>query len=377
MRLMMRAATAVMCIFLAGAAVKAPPKQQPEPRAYVLMEAQTCTVLDSLNADERLNCGYLSKLMSLLLIAEDIAAGKYTLDTQLTASQSVSGTKGSVVWLEPGDAMSVEELLKSVIIGNANDALTVIAEASERSVEGFVMRMNAEAFDLGLRDTAFYSPYGYPDAREYTTARDLAVICAKLSQYNFLRPYFCTWRDFVKEGQVELVSENTLSRTYDRHIGFKAAHSDLSGYCTAESGTDSTGTVYNAVVLGAEDADISLSKAKTLVNSGFSGYKVTPAVFPEEAMRPLEVRGGEASAVELTVGEQSAIVLPRGTGELRTVAVIPQYIEAPVTAGQRLGTAAFYNGKTLVCETDITAKTSVPRLTYWYTFCKLMSKLIE
>ena len=192
--------------------------------AYVLMEASTETVLMSKAPDKQLNCGYLSKLMSLLLIADDIETGKYLLSTELTASESVSGTKGAVVWLLPGDKLTVEELLKAVIIGNANDAMTVLAEASERSIENFVSRMNSEAFDLGLRNTAFYSPYGYYDEREHTTAADMAVICSRLSKYEFLRPYFKTWRDFIKGGATELVSENVLTRTYDKHIGFKASN---------------------------------------------------------------------------------------------------------------------------------------------------------
>ena len=134
--------------------------------AYILVEAATGAVLAAKNADTPRNCGYLSKLMTLLLIAEDIETGKFRLDTELTASETVRGTKGAVIWLEPSDRLTVEELLKSVIIGNANDATTVLAEASERSIEGFVSRMNSEAFDMGLRNTAFYSPYGYYDERD-------------------------------------------------------------------------------------------------------------------------------------------------------------------------------------------------------------------
>ena len=157
-------------------------------KAYILAEASTGTVLAGENIDTELNCGYLSKLMSLLLIAEDIGTGKFLLSTELTASQSVSGTQGAVIWLEPGDRLTVEELLKAVIIGNANDAMTVLAEASEQSVEAFVSRMNSEAFDMGLRGTAFCSPYGYYDEREHSTARDIAEICRRLAEYETLRP---------------------------------------------------------------------------------------------------------------------------------------------------------------------------------------------
>lgn len=344
---------------------------------YILMESETCTVLEENRSDEQVNAGYLTKLMTLLLIAEDIETGKYSLDTELTASQSVYGTKGSVVWLEPGDKMTVEELLKAVIIGNANDAVTVLAERSEQSVENFVLRMNSEAFDYGLRDSAFYSPYGYYDEREYTTAHDIAVICTKLAQYSFIEPYFRTWRDFIKEGQTELVNENTLARTYDRHIGFKAAHSEQSGYCVAEGGRSEEGTSYIAVVLGAPDEDTSLSFAKSLVKKGFSDYKVTVPGFLDELMRPIQVKNGVDSAVELRLKTQRTVVVPKGAGELSNVIVIPEYVNAPLEKGQKIGTAAFYNGDTLVFETDIVVADNVERLSVWYVFKEMLLNLIE
>lgn len=346
-------------------------------QAYILIEAGTGTVLEEKNADARLNAGYLSKLMALLLIAEDIETGKYSAGTELTASQSVYGTKGAVIWLEPGDKLSVEELLKGAVIGNANDAITVLAERSEGTVEDFTARMNSRAFDLGLRDTAFYSPYGYYDEREYTTAHDLAVICSELLRYDFMQPYFKTWRDFIREGQTELVNENTLSRTYDRHAGFKAAHSAESGYCIAECGKDEEGTAYIAVVLGAPDEDSMYAAAKGLVKSGFSGYKVTTPGFLDELLRPVKVKNGVDSAVEVCLKSQSTVVVPKGVSELSNVIVIPDYLSAPLRKGQKIGTAAFYNGDTLVYETDIVVKNDVKKLTYGYILRKMLLNLIE
>lgn len=348
-----------------------------QPKAYVLMEAETKTVLESEKSDMKLNSGYLGKLMALMVIADDIETGRYTLDTVLTASQSVTGTKGAVVWLQPGDTMTVDELLKSVIIGNANDAMTVLAEKSEGSIEAFTMRMNSAAFDLGLRDTAFYSPYGYYDEREHTTAHDMAVICAELSRYNFLQTYFSTWRDFVKEDSVELVNENTLSRTYNRHIGFKASHSDESLYCIAEGGRSENGTAFIAVVLGAEDEDAAFSMAKKLCNKGFTDYKVTLTMFPDEMLIPVKVKKGKDFAAALKLERQSTLVLPKSSGELQTVTILPDYVTAPVIKGQKIGTAAFYNGKTLVYEEDIVAADSVSELNYSYVLKKLLLNMIE
>ncbi len=346
-------------------------------RASVLMEVGTGMVLAEHNSCERVNAGYLSKLMSLLLIAEDIETGKYSTSDVLTASDSVKGTKGAVVWLEPGDSMTVDELLKSVIVGNANDALTVLAEKSERSAEEFVKRMNSEAFDLGLRDTAFYSPYGYHDDREYTTAHDIAVICTKLAGYDFLAPYFSTWRDFVGEGRTELVNENKLSRTYDQHIGFKAVHSDYTGYCIAEGGDNGKGMRCVAVVLGAEDADTMYDTAKLLLKKGYTEYKVTSTMFPEEMVKPLQIRNGEESAVELMISSQNSLAVPKGTAHLDTVVVIPEYLQAPVKRGQQVGTAAFYNGSSLVCEIPLIVKSDVKRLSFGYVLKNMLLKMIK
>ena len=352
-------------------------KEAPEPAAYVLMEAETLTVLNEMNSNKHLNAGYLAKLIGILLVAEDIQDGEYSLDDEITASESVTNTKGAVIWLESGDKMTVEELLKSVIIGNANDAMTVLAERASGSVESFVMDMNAKAFDLGLRDTRFTSPYGYYSAEEYTTAHDMAVICCELAEYDFLVPMFSTWRDFVKGGKTELVSENTLTRTYDRHIGFKACHSDEAGYCIAEGGRNESGSTFISVVLGAENEDISLGTAKRLVRMGFSGYKVTFTMFPDEMLAPVKVKNGTASAVEIYLDQQGKAVVPRGSGELRTRVVIPEYLTAPIRIGQPIGTAAFYNDDTLVYESELLAKNAVSKLSYRFILYKLLDKMME
>ena len=345
--------------------------------AYILIETGTGTVLEEQNSDVKMNAGYMTKLMSLLLIAEDIETGRFSIDDELTASQSVYGTKGSVIWLEPGDKLTVDELLKGAVIGNANDAVIVLAERSEQSLENFTSRMNSEAFDLGLRDTAFYSPYGGYDEREYTTAHDMAIICAQLAKYDFMEPYFRTWREFIKEGQTELVNENTLARTYERHIGFKAAHSEQSGFCIAEGGRAEDGTSYIAVVLGAPDEDTSLSTAKRLVKKGFSDYRVTVPGFLDELLRPVRVKNGVDSAVEVCLKSQSTVVIPKGVSELSNVIVMPEYVCAPLKKGQKVGTAAFYNGDSLVYETDIVVLNDVEKLSYSYIFKKMLSKLIE
>lgn len=369
-----------ICVILSGillAGLISPVETAASDYSYILIEAGTGTVLEEQGGYTRRNCGYMSKLMTVLLAAEDIETGRYTADTAVRAPQSVENSRGAVVWLEPGDEMTVGELMKSVIIGNANDACEAIAVKSEQSVENFVMRMNARAFDMGLRNTVYYSPQGYYDEREYTTAYDLAMICSRLSEYDFLEEYFATWRDFVKEGSVELVNENSLSRTFDAHTGFKAAHSDETGYCIAEGGRSPDGTVYIAVVLGAPDEETAFSAAKALVRKGFSDYRKTVPGFLDELLMPVRVRKGVEGAVELKLNKQSAVVIPKGSGELTNVIITPTYLDAPVEKGQRVGTAGFYSGKTLVYETAIIAQNDVEKLDFGYVLKRMLLKLIK
>ena len=348
-----------------------------EPEAYVLIEADTGTVINAKNEKTRMNAGYLSKLMSILVIAMYIDNGQLSISEELTASERVNGTKGSVIWLQSGDKLSVDELLKAVIIGNANDALTVLAEAVSGNIETFVMDMNAEAFELGLRDSYFVSPYGYADEREYTTAYDIALVCSELSKYDFLQPYFKTWRDFVKNQQVELVSENTLTRSYEPHIGFKACHSEDTGFFLAEGGRNSSGNTFVAVVFGAENEDVSFKKGKELLKEAFSKYRVVSTEFPEEMLVPIKVKNGVEPAVEIGIKRQGSAAVPKENKTIRAKVVIPEYITAPVREGQPVGAVAFYNGDTIVFETDIVTKSAVHKLSWNYVLKQTLLKMIE
>ena len=345
--------------------------------SYVLIEAQTRAVLDGKGESVRKNGGYMTKLMTILLVAEDIESKKYSLTDECTASQSVTGTQGAVVWLEAGDKMTVGELLKSVIIGNANDASVVLAEKSAGTVEKFVENMNSRAYELGLDGTHFCSPDGFRQDGEFTTAYDVAVVCAEISKYDFLRDYFRTRRDFVESGQTELVNENPLAGSFESHIGFKACHSEGSGYCCAEGGVSENGTVYISVVLGEEDSDKSVGTAKRLVKSGFSDYRVTQAVYPDEILKPLEVRYGVSHAVELKLKGSTALVVPKSVKELTTVTVLPEYVSAPVKKGRQLGVTAFYSGDVLVCETPVVAVEEVKRLSYGYVLKYLLLNMFK
>ena len=272
--------------------------------------------------------------------------------------------------------MTVDSLLKGLIIGNANDAAAVLAENISGSTADFVMDMNARAFDLGMRGPVFTTPQGYDDENAYSTAHDIGLLCCALSELECLSPYFTTWRDFLRDGATELVNENTFARTYEGMIGWKAGHSETAGWCIA-AGAEREGKQCAAGVLGSPDEDSRFALAKTLLRKGFSQYQVTLPGYSSEFMKPVSVRGGVARSVELEAASLEGLVVPQSDPALTTVLVLPDYVRAPVQQGQTLGLAAFYNVDTILLETSIVAKESVEEMTFVEAAKKILVKLCK
>lgn len=357
------------------AAVSAAEEPEIPAAAYALLEAETDTVLLESHGSDRLPCGAMAKLMTALLAAEQLEQGAWTMDTVLTATDAVTGTKGAVIWLTAGEEMTVGDLLKGLIVGNANDAAVVLAAAAAGDTKQFVMDMNARAFDLGMRDTWFTSPQGNTDT-SYTTAADLGRLCCALAKKTALQPYFRTWRDFLRGEATELVNENTFSRTDETSIGFKACHSEAEGWSIA-AGARRNGMQCVAVVLGCGDTDSRFTLAKQLLRKGFAGWKVVQPQLSGEFLYPVQVRGGVERAVLAESGPLKGLVVPRSCTELETVMVLPRFVQAPVRKGQKLGHAAFYQGNTLLYETDVAAADAVPVRDFWDALYQITVKMLK
>ena len=357
------------------AAVSAAEEPEIPAAAYALLEAETGTVLLESHGSDRLPCGAMAKLMTALLAAEQLEQGAWTTDTVLTATDAVTGTKGAVIWLTAGEEMTVGDLLKGLIVGNANDAAVVLAAAAAGDTKQFVMDMNARAFDLGMRDTWFTSPQGDTDT-SYTTAADLGRLCCALAKKTALQPYFRTWRDFLRGEATELVNENTFSRTDETSIGFKACHSEAEGWSIA-AGARRNGMQCVAVVLGCGDTDSRFTLAKQLLRKGFAGWKVVQPQLSGEFLYPVQVRGGVERAVLAESGPLKGLVVPRSCTELETVMVLPRFVQAPVRKGQKLGHAAFYQGDTLLYETHVAAADAVPVRDFWDALYQITVKMLK
>lgn len=352
------------------------PQSQTPTYATLLMEADTGQILGGENEHVQVPMGTMAKLMTVLLTAQAVELGTLSPDTLLTASSNANAQRGAVIWLMPGEKMTVEDLLRGVLIGNANDAAVALAEALAKDEAAFVMDMNACAFTLGMRDTVFTNCTGVADERQVTTAADLGLLCRALLDHPFLYPIMTTWHGFLRGEATELVNENDLTRGYDGLLGIKAGHGTDTGYTLAAAARRGDST-YIAIVLGCEDEHARFQTGKELLARGFSGFTLTTPLFSSEFLKPVSVRHGVDTAVEVEAALLQGMVVPKSGAELTTVLVLPEYVEAPVRAGQRIGTVAFYSGDVLLQETALVTVAEVKPMTISRAFLRLLDNMLK
>ena len=168
---------------------------------------------------------------------------------------------------------------------------------------------------------------------------------------------------------------NTFSRTYEGHIGFKASHTEQSGWCLAEGATRNGMTCIAVVLNGTEDQRF--ADVKQLLKAGFSQYRVMQPLFSDEFLKPLTVKGGVSTAVRFTADDVHGVVVPKAEPDLTAVLQLPSYIEAPVQKGRKIGSVAFYNGDTMLYETALVTTEPVEAMTFSRAFAKITVKMLK
>ena len=336
--------------------------------AAVLMEASTGQVLFEKGAHDRRACASITKVMTLLLTFEALEAGELSLDQELTASAHAASMGGSDIWLEEGEQMTVDDLLKATVIMSANDAAVVLAEAVSGSEEAFVARMNERAGELGMEDTVFKNCNGLDEEGHLTSAYDVAVMSRALLAHEKIRDYTLTWMDSVRNGETQLVNTNKLIRSYQGITGLKTGTTGQAGSCISAT-AEREGMELIAVVLGAESTDLRFQDAKALLDYGFAGWKTVTPEAPY--LGPAAVEGGMAQTVEVAAGEMPSLLLQAGEEAQVETVVQLEPVKAPVEQGQELGRILCQVAGETVAQVPVTAKEGVEAVTFGAAFLAL------
>lgn len=334
----------------------------PAPSA-VLMEASTGKVLYEKNAHEQRPCASITKVMTLLLVMEGLDSGQIHLEDMVTASEHAASMGGSDIWLEPGETMSVDDLLKATVIVSANDAAVALAEHLCGSEEAFVQRMNERAAELGMTKTVFKNCNGLDEDGHVTTVYDIALMSRALIAHEKIFDYTQVWMDELRGGKTQLVNTNKLLKTYSGITGLKTGTTGKAGSCmTATAERDGMSLI--AVVLGCDTTDNRFSAASALLDYGFAGWTLTVPSLPPVALDPIEVECGMNNSVDVSAETIPGVVVPKGReGDVVCEAVLETLLTAPVEQGQTVGKiTCTLDGETLA-EIPVCAASAVEELT--------------
>lgn len=345
-------------------------------KAAILVETSTGTVIAEKNSDEKMCAGHLAKLMTLLIAEEKIDKGKLQTDENVTASVNANSKGAPQIWLDVGESISVDELIKSITIGNANDGCTALAEKISGTEQDFIKSMNKKARNIGMKNTYFSDCTGISEDT-VSTAYDLSLLSAEVLKYERVIPYLTTWMTNVRNNTVELVSTNRLIRTYKGITGLKSCASKESGACLVATATRGNMSLC-AVVLGCSDEDSKFSDAKALLNYGFENYGIYEPEIEKEAVEKIKVKGGEKLESEVKTDSLTNIVIPRGAyPQISCQFERENIVEAPAPKNTKIGKIVFKSGEDIILEGEIVLKDEVRKNSFLFSFKRILLKLFN
>ena len=348
-------------------------------KSALLMDVETGTVLLEYNADEKLYPASVTKVMTILLVAEAISDNRITLADRVTCSENAATKGGSQIWLEPGESMTVDELLRATVIGSANDAATLLGEYVSGSEEAFIARMNERAKELGMNNTNFVNATGLDDTTDdhLTTARDIALMSCELLKHDFIKKYTTVWMDSLRDGATELVNTNKLVRFYEGTTGLKTGTTSKAGCCISAS-AQRDGLHLVAVVMGSENSDDRFNTAKAMLNYGFSTYTSYLPAVDMNLIKPVPVIGGKKEFAEVGFNGVKPILIKKGQEQDITVSVDTcSDVCAPVLKGQTLGMVTVKLGNETLADYPITSIRDIEKLTFFDSFIKVTNYILN
>jgi D-alanyl-D-alanine carboxypeptidase (penicillin-binding protein 5/6) len=368
----------ILALLLPGSAAGEPLRDNAIPiqaPSAILMEQETGAVLYEKNADARMDPASVTKVMTLLLVVEDLEAGKIRLDDVVTASARAASFGGSCVYLEEGERMSVDDMLKCIAVVSANDCSVAMAEHLSGTEALFVERMNRRAEELGLTNTHFTNCTGlFDDEEHYTSARDIAILSRELMRHELIRNYSTIWMDSIRGGSFELANTNKLVYWYEGCTGLKTGFTSKAMYCLSAT-AERDGVGFIAVVMHGESAESRNADATTLLNYAFANFSLC-SLRPETPLPALPVEMGREGCVPLRYEGEAWALAPKGSAAAEYALALPELLAAPIREGQRVGTLTVRLAGETLAEVPILAAGEVPRIGFWGIFKKLAGSLI-
>ncbi len=344
-------------------------------RSAILIEASTMEVLYEKNADQPYPPASVTKIMTLLLVCEALDAGDIKLTDKVPVSENAAGMGGSQVFLKVGEDMTLQDMLKSVIVSSANDCAVALSEYVAGSETAFVVMMNERAKELGMENTSFENVTGLDDTvkNHVTSARDIAIMSAELLKHEYILDYSTIWMDTIRNGAFGLTNTNRLIRFYKGANGLKTGMTAKAGFCISAT-AKRDGMQLIAVIMGSPSRDIRNASATKLLDYGFANYSLY--TLDEAGLYPIKLKGGYTDEISLRHGSFSALLSSKESKNVTYETNLPQYVNAPLKEGDKVGEIEFFAGDNPIGKVDITSCEDAPEMNYIGIFAEILKKFL-
>ncbi|UII54708.1 D-alanyl-D-alanine carboxypeptidase [Cytobacillus spongiae] len=341
-------------------------------KSAILIERDTGSVLYEKNSDEQLPPASMTKIMTMLLIMEAIDEGKLQWDEKIRASEYAASMGGSQIFLEPGEQMTTEEMLKGIAIGSGNDASVAMAERIAGSEEGFVEMMNEKAKELGLKNTFFKNTTGLPVEGHYSTAHDMAIMAKELLKYEKITEYTGTYESYLRENTDKkfwLVNTNRLVKFYPGVDGLKTGFTSEAKYClTATAEKDGMRVI--AVVFGAPTSKARNAQVTKMLDYSFSQYETHPMYERNHSVGKAKISKGSEKMVDALTSEPISLLTKKGESieDVEQKIMFKKDLKAPIKKGAPIGTIQFVKDNQTLVESPLVAKEEIKEASWWILF---------
>ncbi|MCB6364839.1 D-alanyl-D-alanine carboxypeptidase [Intestinibacillus massiliensis] len=351
---------ALLCsAILAGQAFALPAMGELSAKSAALYDSSG-QMLYEYNADEPLQPASVTKIMTMLLALEAVDRGEVSLDDMVTGSAYAASMGGTQIWLKEGEQLSLNDMMKAIAVGSANDCAVAVAEHLAGTEAAFVERMNARAAELGCQNTTFVNANGldHDGQKTLTSARDLALISVELLKHPKILDYTTIWMDSIRDGAFQLANTNKMLKSYQGLIGLKTGYISEAGFCISAA-AQRDGMTLIATVMAAPTKEQRTADASALLNYGFANFtKYVPDLSGLPSALPVTL--GKAETVPLTAdGADSVLIEKEKAGGLTTQVNLPETLDAPVQKGQKVGEVQVLSGSDVLLTVPVTAAEAV------------------
>ena len=313
-----------------------------ESESAILIEQSTGQILYEHNSHEKLRPASVTKVMSILLIMEQIDSGKLSYSDSISCSENASSMGGSQIWLDPKETLTVDEMLKAICVVSANDCVVAMAEHIAGSEEAFVQMMNDKAKELGMNDTTFKNCHGIDEDGHVTSAYDIALMSRELlSKHPDIKKYTTIWMDSLRDGKSQLVNTNKLIRTYKGATGLKTGSTSLALYNLSASATRDNLSLI-AVIMKAPTTKTRFAEAKKLLDYGFNNFTFKTFGKKGDVIQFVPINRGVQRGINTVLEDDAGTLIEKGKeSHISQEVNINNNIEAPIKKGDVIGKVSF------------------------------------